>query len=79
MILKLILTVRRLMALIELAETVFAVGQVIICVDRAVPEDERNTFMKSLRWVGFEMTTLDVWANALDVTSDKWLFLGMEI
>lgn len=70
---------RRLMALIELAETVFAVGQVIICVDRAVPEDERKAFMKSLRWVGFEMTTLDMWANALDVTSDKWLFLGMEI
>ena len=73
------LTTNRLMALIELAETVFAVRQVIICVDRAVPEDERKAFMKSLRWVGFEMTTLDMWANEVDVTSDKWLFLGMEI
>jgi hypothetical protein len=67
------------MALIELAETVFAVSQVVICLDRSVPEDDRKAFMKSLRWVGFEMATLDMWADALDVTSDKWLFLGMEI
>jgi hypothetical protein len=67
------------MALIELAETVFAVSQLVICLDRSVPEDDRKAFMKSLRWVGFEMTTLDMWADALDVTSDKWLFLGMEI
>jgi hypothetical protein len=68
-----------LMALIELAETVFAVSQVVICLDRSVPEDDRKAFMKSVRWVGFEMATLDMWADALDVTSDKWLFLGMEI
>lgn len=67
------------MALIELAETVFAVSQVVICLDRSVPEDDRKAFMKSVRWVGFEMATLDMWADALDVTSDKWLFLGMEI
>jgi hypothetical protein len=67
------------MALIELTETVFAVNQVVICLDRAVPEGDRKSFMKSLRWVGFEMITLDMWANALDVTSDKWLYLGMEI
>ena len=67
------------MALIELAESVFAVGQVVICVDRAVPEEDRKAFMKNLRWVGFEPTTLDMWANALDVTSKKWLLLGLEI
>ena len=70
---------RRLMALIELAETVFAVSQVVICLDRSVQETERKAFMKSLRWVGFELITLDLWANDIDVTSDKWLFLGMEI
>jgi hypothetical protein len=69
----------RLMALIELAETVFAVSQVVICLDRSVQENERKSFMKSLRWVGFELITLDMWANDIDVTSDKWLFLGMEI
>jgi len=67
------------MALIELAEEVFAVSQVVICLDRSVQESERKTFLKSLRWVGFEMISLDLWANDIDVTSDKWLFLGMEI
>lgn len=68
------------MALIELAETVFAVSQVIICVDRATTsESDHKVFLKSLRWVGFELTTLDMWANDRDVTSDKWLFMGMEI
>jgi len=70
-----------LMALIELADSVFALQQVVICVDRSIPETEAKSFMKSLRWVGFELITLDMWANAsnLDVTSDKWLFLGMEV
>jgi hypothetical protein len=67
------------MALIELAETVFAVSHIVICLDRSVREDEGKSFMKSLRWVGFELITLDMWANDIDVTSDKWLFLGMEI
>lgn len=67
------------MALIELAETVFAVGQVVVCVDRSVEESDRKTFLKSLRWVGFEPVTLDLWASSMDVTSEKWLLLGMEI
>lgn len=67
------------MALIELAEAVFAVNQVVICLDRNVPEQDKTAFMKSLRWVGFELVTLDLWANARDITSDKWLYLGMEI
>lgn len=69
----------RLIALIELTESVFALSQVVICVDRSVPEAEGKAFMKSLRWVGFELITLDIWANNLDVTSDKWLFLGLEV
>jgi hypothetical protein len=67
------------MALIELAESVFAVSQVVICLDRAVSDEDRKAFMKSLRWVGFELITLDLWAGELDVTSDRWMFLGMEI
>jgi hypothetical protein len=69
----------RLMALIELAETVFAVEQVVVCVDRSVAEADCKPFLKSLRWVGFEAVTLDLWASRVDITSDKWLFLGMEI
>jgi len=68
-----------LMALIELADTVFAVSQVVICLDRDVPEADTKAFMKSLRWVGFELVTLDMWAHNTDVTSDKWLLLGMEV
>jgi hypothetical protein len=67
------------MALIELAESVFAVSQVVICLDRTVGDEDRKAFMKSLRWVGFELVTLDMWANELDVTSDRWMYLGMEI
>ncbi|CZT41324.1 related to ornithine decarboxylase antizyme [Rhynchosporium secalis] len=68
-----------LMALIELADTVFAVNQVVICLDRNVPDADRKVFLKSLRWVGFELISLDMWANDLDVTSEKWLYLGMEV
>lgn len=67
------------MAMIELADSVFAVSQVVICLDRSVPAAEQKSFMKSLRWVGFELVTLDAWAGSLDVTSDKWLYLGMEV
>jgi len=68
-----------LMALIELAETTFGCPQVVICLDRSMEEDEARNLMKSLRWVGFELATLDAWAGELDVTSKKWLFLGMEV
>jgi len=68
-----------LMELIELAEEVFAVSHIIICVDRSVRDSEKQAFMKSLRWVGFELITLDMWASVRDVTSNKWLFMGMEI
>jgi len=68
-----------LMALIELTEEVFALSQVVICLDRSVSEADKKTLLKSLQWVGFELITLDLWANDLDVTSKKWLLLGMEI
>ena len=74
-----VLTWNRLIALIELADSVFALQQVVICLDRSVPEADAKAFMKSLRWVGFELITLDMWANERDVTSDKWLLLGMEV
>lgn len=67
------------MALIELAEAVFAVSQFVVCIDRSVQEMERHSFMKGLRWVGFELTTLDMWAADIDTTSNEWLLMGMEI
>jgi len=68
-----------LMALIELADTVFAVTQLVICLDRSVPDGASKAFMKSLRWVGFELITLDMWADDVDITSKRWLYLGMEV
>ncbi|KAF7889547.1 uncharacterized protein EAF02_001962 [Botrytis sinoallii] len=68
-----------LMALIELADEVFAVSKVVINVDRSIPEGDRSTFLKSLRWVGFELTTLDMWSHQLDTTSERWLLMGLEV
>ncbi|XXH03705.1 hypothetical protein Hte_010111 [Hypoxylon texense] len=68
-----------LIALIELADGPMECSNVVICVDRRMPQDYAKTLMKSLQWVGFELTTLDHWAKDLDVTSNKWLFMGMEI
>ncbi|KAI1105110.1 ornithine decarboxylase antizyme-domain-containing protein [Jackrogersella minutella] len=68
-----------LIALIELADGPVGCAHVVICVDRRMPADYAKALMRSLQWVGFELTTLDHWAKDVDVTSNKWLFMGMEI
>ncbi|KAI0535327.1 ornithine decarboxylase antizyme-domain-containing protein [Xylaria digitata] len=68
-----------LIALIELADVPLGCSNVVICMDRLMPEDNAKSLMRSLQWVGFELTALDHWAEELDVVSDKWFFLGMEI
>lgn len=68
------------MALIELAGTAFDCPQMVVCVDRDVDAVESTALLKSLRWVGFDLVSLDMWARGLRVTSSKkWLFLGMEL
>lgn len=69
----------RLMALIELADTIFSCSQVVIALDRNTDAEESATLLKSLRWVGFELITLEMWTRQHPITSDKWLFLGMEL
>ena len=73
------LTPSRLMALIELAESPMGCARLVICIDRDISRNHAQTLMKSLRWVGFEPVTLDHWAGDVDITSDKWLFMGMEV
>lgn len=73
------LTTHSLMALIELAATPFECSQVVICLDRSTDPEESKSLMKSLRWVGFELVTLGMWTTCRNPTSDKWLFLGMEL
>jgi len=68
------------MALIELASSAFECEQLVICMDRDIEEVDMKSLMKSLRWVGFELVTLEMWSKgATDSTSDKWIFLGMEL
>lgn len=67
------------MALMELAESVFAVSRVVVCCSRKMPEVESQALHKSLQWVGFDLIPLDTWSGCLDTTSHKWLYLGLEI
>ncbi|CRK26813.1 hypothetical protein BN1708_000622 [Verticillium longisporum] len=67
------------MALIELADTPLECQHLVVCLDRRIEERDAKGLMKSLQWVGFELTTLDNWAKDLDVTSKEWLFMGMEL
>lgn len=70
---------KALMALIELADTPLDCQHLVVCIDRRIHEGDVKSLMKSLQWVGFDLTTLDRWAQGLDVTSRDWLFMGMEL
>lgn len=67
------------MALIELADSPLSCTQLVICIDRTIPEEEAQGLMKGLQWAGFSPATLDLWAGDVDVTSTEWVFMGMEI
>lgn len=67
-----------LMALIDFAESVFDVPRMVICLDRSIPECDNQALLKCLTWVGFVPITLELWAG-VPATSDKWVFLGMQI
>jgi len=80
-----------LVALIDLATECFGCQDLVICLDRDT--DGLNSLVHNLGWVGLELVTLKNWAtpdlqdqvsatHRLDkeyYTSDKWLFLGMEL
>jgi len=80
-----------LVALIDLATECFGCQDLVICLDR--DNDGLDSLVHNLGWVGLELVTLRNWASQdlqteissthrLDkeyYTSDKWLFLGMEL
>jgi hypothetical protein len=67
------------MALIELCDSDgISCEELVICVDRQLKVEDRQLWIKNLRWVGFEATTLADWTDSGDITSDKWLFFSME-
>lgn len=68
-----------LVALIELAEGPLDCNHMVICIDRSIPGDDSKALMKGLQWAGFSLTTLDFWATGYGITSDRWLFMGMEL
>ncbi|KAK1469162.1 ornithine decarboxylase antizyme [Colletotrichum abscissum] len=68
-----------LMALMELVDGPLNCQHLVVCIDRTIEEEDAKSLMKSLQWIGFELTTLDQWARDVDVTSNLWLFMSMEI
>jgi hypothetical protein len=74
------LTYSRLMALLELCEIdYFSCGRLVLCIDRHADQAARNNLTKDLGWIGFGLTTLDEFSQGEKLTSDKWLFMDMEV
>lgn len=68
------------MALIELAAGAgFDCTHLVVCLSRSADGAELKGLMRDLRWVGFELVTLASWTKQREITSDKWLFLEMEV
>ncbi|KAF2676837.1 hypothetical protein K458DRAFT_437006 [Lentithecium fluviatile CBS 122367] len=68
-----------LMALLELCEIdYFSCSRLVVCIDRHTDQLARDTLIKDLGWIGFELTNLSNFMEDGDIISDKWLFLEME-
>lgn len=68
------------MALIELATTPdLSCEHLVIGLDRAMAPSDASRLVRDLGWIGFEALTLKSWAGGLDITSERWLLLGMEV
>lgn len=70
---------KALVAMIELAETPLGCSRMVVCIDRSIEAEDMQSLTKGLQWAGFELETLDHWAGVRDVTSEKWLFMGVEV
>ncbi|CAN8105889.1 unnamed protein product [Discula destructiva] len=70
---------KALVAMIELAETPLGCSHMVVCIDRSIEAEDMQPLTKGLQWAGFELETLDHWAGIRDVTSEKWLFMGVEV
>ncbi len=71
----------RLIALMELAsDPNFVCTGVVTCLHRSTDAGESKSPMRELGWVGFKLITLEHWAEGHgEVTSAKWVFLGIEV
>ncbi|KAK6006858.1 hypothetical protein QM012_005866 [Aureobasidium pullulans] len=69
-----------LMCLLELAGSEdFGCSNLVVCLDRSADQEDLKDLTRDLGWVGFELTTLDRWSKGVACTSDKWIFLDMEV
>jgi len=69
-----------LMSLLELAGNQdFGCSGLVICIDRLGNQEDVADLTRDLGWVGFELVTLDAWSAGTACTSNRWLFLGMEV
>jgi len=69
-----------LMSLLELAGNQdFGCSGLVICLDRLGDQEDVADLTRDLGWVGFELVTLDAWSAGTACTSNRWLFLGMEV
>ncbi|GAB7341144.1 hypothetical protein MBLNU457_7445t1 [Dothideomycetes sp. NU457] len=69
-----------LMSLLELGGNAdFECSGLVICLDRLGNQDDVADLTRDLGWVGFELVTLDAWSAGTACTSNRWLFLGMEV
>ncbi|KAF2495227.1 hypothetical protein BU16DRAFT_561516 [Lophium mytilinum] len=69
-----------LMALLELCDIPsFECSQLVVCLDRHTESHAMSTLSRDLGWVGFSLTTLDEWTNGDEITSDSWIFMGMDV
>lgn len=70
------------MTLMELASGhAFECSQLVVGVDRLASAEEIKDTVRDLGWVGFELMMLDAWAGRAELacTSDRWLFLGIDL
>lgn len=70
---------KALVAMIELAETPLGCSRLVVCIDRSIEADDLQPLTKGLQWAGFELETLEHWTGLRDLTSEKWLFMGVEV
>lgn len=68
-----------LIALLELCDDAsFNCSRLIVAMDRSIGPPESDRLSRDLGWVGFRPTTLRPWVS-VDVVSDQWLFLGVDV
>jgi len=69
-----------LMALLELAgNDDFGCGRLVVCVDRTGQDEDVKDLTRDLGWVGFDLVTLDPWSHGKACTSERWVFLSMDV